>query len=289
VGGEQRIDGVPVHRTAFATDPQNPVRDAHVPRVIEATSRHRAESVPLAAVRRPGGVLSALAACREPIVVFDAETEADLTSATRTLVEAAPRPLVLVGSIGLARAQRAVLPVAELGGTTAGAAAATAAGVLVVLGSVHPVARAQSAHAQAAGVLAAVLEVSCDAPEAAGRHAARLARDGVAVALAAPDTVTPGEEARVSAALRRAVACAFDDARPAGLVLVGGETAFEVLGGLGHPPLVIERRPAPLAVCGRIAAGPHRALAVVTKGGSSGEPELLASLVRDLLARERRC
>jgi hypothetical protein len=31
---------------------------------------------------------------------------------------------------------------------------------------------------------------------------------------------------------------------------------------------------------GRIAAGPHRGLAIVTKGGSSGEPALLADLVR---------
>ena len=56
VGGVQLIDGVPVHRTAFRDDPENPVRDACVARVIEATSRRRAADVALEAVRRPGAI-----------------------------------------------------------------------------------------------------------------------------------------------------------------------------------------------------------------------------------------
>jgi uncharacterized protein YgbK (DUF1537 family) len=96
--------------------------------------------------------------------------------------------------------------------------------------------------------------------------------------------VTAGHEAAVAASLRAAVASALATARPAGIVLVGGETAFHVLDGLGHPPLAIETRPAPLVVRGRVAAGPHRGMPVITKGGSSGEPELLASLVKDLAA-----
>jgi hypothetical protein len=47
VGGRQLVDGVPVDETAFARDPQNPVHDARVAVVIEATSRRRARSAPL--------------------------------------------------------------------------------------------------------------------------------------------------------------------------------------------------------------------------------------------------
>ena len=54
VGGEQRIDGVPVHRTAFADDPHNPVRESRVASVI-GLGRSGVPEVPLVAVRGAGG------------------------------------------------------------------------------------------------------------------------------------------------------------------------------------------------------------------------------------------
>src|SRR5262249_19752978 len=63
VGSVQLIDGVPVHRTAFGRDPENPVTDAHVTRVLAATARRRPGTVALEAVRRPArGVAAARAA-----------------------------------------------------------------------------------------------------------------------------------------------------------------------------------------------------------------------------------
>jgi D-threonate/D-erythronate kinase len=284
VGGEQRIDGVAVHRTAFARDPHNPVRDGRVTVVIGATARRSTASVGLEAVRRPGGIRAALDACDAPIVVLDAETDADLAASVGALL-GEPAPLVLVGSTGLARALRAALPPAAAEAVPA--SRRMGGGVLVVVGSVHSAARAQCTHAEDAGTLAAVIEVAVAGSEAAARQAVRLLGDGRAIALAAPDEVTPGHEGAIGAALRAAAVAALAAARPAGLILVGGETAFHVLAGLGHPPLTVESRPSPLAMQGRIADGPHRGLAVVTKGGSSGEPALLASLVR--LVQEGRC
>jgi uncharacterized protein YgbK (DUF1537 family) len=283
VGGEQLVGGVPVNRTAFAHDPHNPVHDARVAAVIEATSRRRTGGIELQAVREPSGIEAALAGCRAPVVVIDAETDEDLSNCVRALL-ARPRPLLLVGSIGVARALRRALPIDPGSGTDATPVPARGAGVLVVLGSVHPTARAQREHAGRVGVFGAVMEVSVVGGERVGQEAARALQAGRAVALAAPDQVTAGHEAAVAASLRAAVASALATARPAGIVLVGGETAFHVLDGLGHPPLAIETRPAPLVVRGRVAAGPHRGMPVITKGGSSGEPELLASLVKDLAA-----
>jgi D-threonate/D-erythronate kinase len=283
VGGEQLVGGVPVNRTAFAHDPHNPVHDARVAAVIEATSRRRTGGIELQAVREPSGIEAALAGCRAPVVVVDAETDEDLSNCVRALL-ARPRPLLLVGSIGVARALRRALPIDPGSGTDATPVPARGAGVLVVLGSVHPTARAQREHAGRVGVFGAVMEVSVVGGERVGQEAARALQAGRAVALAAPDQVTAGHEAAVAASLRAAVASALATARPAGIVLVGGETAFHVLDGLGHPPLAIETRPAPLVVRGRVAAGPHRGMPVITKGGSSGEPELLASLVKDLAA-----
>jgi uncharacterized protein YgbK (DUF1537 family) len=277
VGGEQRIDGVPVHRTAFARDPQNPVRDGQVSAVIATTARRPAASIDLAAVRRPGGIRAALAACDAPITVFDAETDEDLATAVRTLLDEPP-PLVLVGSTGLARALRAALPVDDAPPASTAAPAGT--GVLVVVGSVHPAAREQCAHAERAGLLGVVIEVVATEGEDAGRRAAGVLASGQAVALAAPRAIVPGSETAIGAALRAAAVTALGAGRARGVVLVGGETAFHVLAGLDHPPLAVEARPSPLAMQGRIVGGPHRGLAVVTKGGSSGEEALLATLVR---------
>jgi uncharacterized protein YgbK (DUF1537 family) len=283
VGGEQLVDGVPVHRTAFANDPHNPIRDARVGAVIEATSRRSTGAVGLHATRHPERMAAALDGCRAPVVVIDAETDEDLSACVRALLRR-PRPLLLVGSIGVARALRETLPVEHGAGADPSAEPPSGAGVLVVVGSVHPTTRAQQEHAGRCGVFGAVMEVLPAGGERVGREAARELRAGHSVALVAPAEVTAGNETAIAAALRSAVTSALATTRPAGVLLVGGETAFHVLDGLGHPPLAIESRPAPLVVRGRLAAGRHRGLPIVTKGGSTGEPELLAALVRGLAA-----
>ena len=93
--------------------------------------------------------------------------------------------------------------------------------------------------------------------------------------------MTPGREAAVAGALRAAAVRALETCVPASLVLVGGETAFEVLAGLGHPRLVVEGRAGPAGGAGTHRGRPSPGIAVVTKGGSSGDPDLLAALVRD--------
>ena len=279
VGGEQRIDGVPVHRTAFADDPQNPVRESRVASAIGLGTERQVVEVPLIAVRGAGGPVAAIDASDAPIVVLDAETDADLAAAVQALLRQ-PRPLLVVGSTGVARALRAALAPPDV------SAAAVdwpvrGVGTLVVMGSAHPVARAQRDHAHGSGVLERVIVVDPAQPAAAGERAAALLGEGRTVAVAAPEAVTPGREAAVAGALRAAAVRALETCMPASLVLVGGETAYEVLAGLGHPSVVVEGRAAPLAVRGRIADGRHRGIAVITKGGSSGDPDLLAALVRD--------
>jgi D-threonate/D-erythronate kinase len=283
VGGEQLVGGVPVHRTAFSQDPHNPVHDARVGAVIEATSRRSTGRTDLEAARRPDSIEAALDGCRAPVVVMDAETDDDLSRCVRALL-GRPRPLLLVGSTGMARALRRALPLEPCPATAAAPEPSRGAGVLVVLGSVHPTARAQRDHAGRTGVFGEVMEVSFTGAQRVGRDAARALGVGRCVALAAPDHVTAGSETAIAAALRTAVASALAIVRPAGVVLVGGETAFHVLDGLGHPPLTIESRPAPLVVRGRLGAGRYRGLPVITKGGSTGESSLLADLVQSLAA-----
>ena len=143
--GCQLIGGVPVHRTAFARDPQNPIRDASVPAAVGATSRRHAAVIGLGAVRGRDdfdGAVDAARAGGATVFVCDAETDADLERAVRRLLSR-PRPLLLVGSTGLARALRRVLGTEHGGRPRGGPTAATGSGVLVVAGSAHPATRAQ--------------------------------------------------------------------------------------------------------------------------------------------------
>jgi len=55
-----------------------------------------------------------------------------------------------------------------------------------------------------------------------------------------------------------------------------------VLEGLGLPALWLEARLCPLVVRARLMAGAYAGLVVVTKGGSTGAPELLGHVVRQL-------
>ena len=112
--------------------------------------------------------------------------------------------------------------------------------------------------------------------------AARRLRAGSPAALVAPATPSPDGSAAVGAALRRAALTALSRARPSGIVLIGGETAYQILEGLGLPGLWLESRLCPLVVRARLMSGPYAGLAVVTKGGSTGAPDVLASIVRQL-------
>jgi uncharacterized protein YgbK (DUF1537 family) len=102
------------------------------------------------------------------------------------------------------------------------------------------------------------------------------------VALVAPSEPSLAGSEAVLAALRAAALATLARTRPAGLALVGGETAYQVFDGLGHPALALETRLCPLVVRARISTGAYAGMPVVTKGGSAGAPDLLGAIIRQL-------
>jgi D-threonate/D-erythronate kinase len=152
----------------------------------------------------------------------------------------------------------------------------------VVAGSAHPATRRQVERAAERGLVLPLEVTSVAGAEWAGAQAVRALAAGKAPVLVAPAAPSPEGSAAVLAALRRAALATLARVRPAGLVLVGGETAYHVLEGLGLPPLWLESRLCPLVVRTRLMAGAYAGLALVTKGGSTGAPDLLASIVRQL-------
>jgi D-threonate/D-erythronate kinase len=282
--GRQMIGGVPVDQTAFARDPQNPIREASVPLAIRSTGRRTAAVIGLGAVRGAiGDAGDAARAAGAQILVCDAETDGDLERAVRGLL-LRPRPLLLVGSTGLARALHRVLAT-ERGGRRPMAAEmspASGTGILLVAGSAHPTTRTQVDRALARGLFERLVVANEAQAEAVGQAAGRLLRNGRATALVAPIERSDGGSGDVLAGLRRATLTALARVRPRGLALVGGETAYGVLEGLGLPPLWLESRLCPMVVRARIMTGMHGGLPVVTKGGSTGGPEVLDTIVRQL-------
>jgi uncharacterized protein YgbK (DUF1537 family) len=281
--GRQMIGGVPVDQTAFARDPQNPIREASVPAAIRATGRRSTGVIGLGAVRGAiGEAVDAAHAAGCQVLVCDAETDGDLERAVRGLL-LRPRPLVLVGSTGLARALRRVLATeAHARRKPVETASAPGTGVLLVAGSAHPATRSQVERAVAQGLFDPLVVGSETHADAAGQAAGRLLRSGRPAALVAPTDRNEGGSGDVLAGLRRATLTALARVRPCGLALVGGETAYGVLEGLGLPPLWLESRLCPMVVRARIMTGVHEGLPVVTKGGSTGGPEVLDTIVRQL-------
>jgi len=178
-GGAQWFDGRLLSATEFARDPEGGGGEASVPAVLARESRKRTEVIGTSVVRAgrlPERVL-ALARAGTAFFVVDAETDADLTAAVSAILEL-PRPLCLAGSIGLARA---LAP--QIGATAGreldvmGERYGCGLPALIVLGSLHSMARAQIERLAEAGEASILTAAAPDAPETT--HAA-LVRDAAA-------------------------------------------------------------------------------------------------------------
>ena len=131
VDGVLLVHGVPVAQTAVGRDPVTPVRESHVPTLLDAPLVEldpRADDAELAAALRGHG----------PVVVVDARDEADLDRVARAVL-ALGNQAVAVGSAGLAaHLARRWRPLPR-------------GPVLVVVSSLHDASRGQAELLAAAG------------------------------------------------------------------------------------------------------------------------------------------
>ncbi|HUE29870.1 MAG TPA: four-carbon acid sugar kinase family protein, partial [Verrucomicrobiae bacterium] len=206
LAGRQMIGGVPVDETAFARDPHHPIRDASVLTALASTGRRQVALIDIAAIR--GDLAAAIERARAAgagVLACDAETDADLERAVRALLLRG-RPLLLVGSTGLARALRRVLGTEQAGRALrpAGPAPLPGDGILVVAGSAHPCSRRQLERAAGHGLVRPIEVPSLASADWAGAQAARALASGMVPALVAPAAASPEGSAGVLAALRRA-------------------------------------------------------------------------------------
>lgn len=205
--------------------------------------------IPLGEVRAGATALAArVARLAGMIVVADAETDADLDALVGAAL-ALETPPLLAGSAGLAR------PLAVRLGLLAGPASLPAGRWLIVAGSPSAVTRRQIVEARRAGLR--VLAT----PDAEQGDAARAA-------------------ARVGAEAARVLA-----AEPFDLVVVtGGDTAVALYRALGATRIDLLGAPGPGLALGRLRTPGRPDLAVLTKAGGFGPPDLFVSLAREATA-----
>lgn len=293
VEGRLLIDGVPVSQTQVARDPVTPVRESHIPTLLAEQSSRSVGTIDLAWVAAgPAAVSDRLTSLLETgatIVVADAVDESDLDC----LVEACartPRPIVLCGSAGLAGALVAERPAALLDQPAGGER------VVAVIGSLHPdaIRQAEFLH-QETGWPALKLEFRAAVAggtgwrrwlEGAGRQLANLPTQaqGVVILVAgdaqeAPNAVAERDPREVARALSQRLAevaeIAIDAIGARSLLLTGGDTTAAVLRRLGAQYVDLACELEPGVPLGRVRGGPHDGLAVATKAGGFGAPDVL--------------
>jgi uncharacterized protein YgbK (DUF1537 family) len=276
-GGVLHVAGVPAHETPVGRDPDYPGATSDVVEILTACSTRPVRRLTLDDVRGPRADLDrALELAEGAVLVADAETDADLL----TLAQAArSRPsLLLAGSAGLAGALATAI------GAPAPSAAVPREGTwLIVAGSLHPATRAQVGALEGAGV--AGVWVDPVSPVDPAPAIAALATGQPAFVASRPSDHRLSRLDGVVMA-RRLAGVTHDvlgHTPPAVICLTGGDTAQAVLHQLGARCLELTGAPAAGLAIGdaSVTRGTTRAtLAVLTKAGGFGAPDLFLTLAR---------
>ena len=262
VDGMLLVAGVPVAKTAAAADPQAPVHESHLPTLLSRQARRPVQWLPRPAAGHGGTHLAAnlqtLAARYHDtgsIVVCDAQDDEDLTAivlAAHGLEPSLARPLLLIGSAGMAR---------PLAARLAQRTQRLDSSVLVLCGSLHPSARAQVRRVE-------------------------LAHDPQVTVLTTP--AQPEIHPDPAGALAAEANAWLADHEASGIVVTGGDTLGALLRAMQAHGVDLEQEAAPGIPSGRVAGGPWAGLRIISKAGGFGGPDALVDAVQLLIRKDVR-
>lgn len=255
--GILRVRGAPVAETEFARDPAHPVRTSVIRDLLGAAATAR-------------------------VLIPDIETEADLAAAVARMRREDGDDWIAIGSGALARAvagtlvrpAAAVVTAAEaVASPPIRAVAPSAAPVLFVCGSAHPVNEAQALHWQRHTHATAHLVVpGADNTTAIAAAAAEL-RSGAWSALRLAARAAQGS-ADSTSALTAICAAAHAVVTASGVrrvLLTGGETAFAFCAALGIHALEVEGELEPGLVLASARVGGNTWRCAIKPGGFGSE------------------
>jgi uncharacterized protein YgbK (DUF1537 family) len=307
VGGCLLVNGVPLHKTAVAADPKNPVATPYCAEVFRSQSKYKLASILIRdlmyGLEFVVEKIRALAEEGVRNILFDAASEEDIDLIAEA-VAASRVPFIAVDpGVFTAALTRAVVP-AKRG------EAWSRRRILAVVGSVNQVALTQVNYFLAGWDVYNVYMETAEFLEDDGRRNAEIDRvvrgilegcDGYSVCSVIGRGIVP--EYRVPfepyAQKRR---CSFDelslrinesiaeitrrlmesDKNFCGLYTCGGDITVAVCKKMGSAGLRLRGEVLPLAAYGEIIGGSHDGFKVVTKGGMVGDADAIVSCVRYL-------
>jgi uncharacterized protein YgbK (DUF1537 family) len=136
------IEGIPVSKTQFDHDPVLPVRESHIPTLLERSTKYRVGCVGLEDIEAgPESLYHHVTGMPQRIIVCDVKLQSHLTMITQAAI-LADKSWLLCGSSGLARETHLLLDKCLPPGETAPANAREGA-VLAIVGSRNPVSAEQ--------------------------------------------------------------------------------------------------------------------------------------------------
>jgi len=251
VEGHLLVNDTPVTATSLGREVG---ASSYVPEILGAQTSLPVGLLGLRSVRSGHEVivqeLEALRRSGARIVVADACSGEDL-AAVADGARALGRSCLLAGSAGLISAlaphwARALPPPQ----------------VLVVVGSLHPTARAQVRLLLEKESCALVRTGNDEEPDDSSR----------VIVLLTPDEGTEGDHV---GELAKRAAQALRSRRVSGMVVTGGDSARAVLEAIGASGVALLGEVVPGLPCGRLVGGDYDGLPVVTKAGSFGREEAL--------------
>lgn len=288
-GGVQMLHGEPVHETGLADDPHTPVKESHVPSILEEAGFEDVYTLGIEDLEAPDTIHQALAVARW--LVVDAEEDAHLEA----LVEAVrdPSEVLWCGSAGLALALGRIYPGPHVEDDP-GSESLTARRVLMVVGSTNEVVREQlRCVANESEIMLVPFDshsVADGRPEEAIREAFEGARKALGESRSTVLYTTveknlgSGGAGRLIEGVSEVVARLSEENLFDALVLTGGDTAVHVARALGAQGILLEKElEAGVPIGTLIGPKPYP---VVTKAGGFGEPDTLLKALRTLTGKE---
>ncbi len=301
VGGWHYVNNVLIEDTEMAADPESPVKESHIPTLIQSQSRNPVALVDVSkvaeGVQRVADEVVRQLKQGSRIIVVDARSQGDLKIIAQA-ISVLDQPLLVCGSGGLAEE----LPDAFGLGSEQGDR------VAVIAGSVSKVTAQQIRWAEAAlkvkviqidmrRVLVGETERRCEVSRVVEevRGAFEAGRDVVVRfaetqrafeairAVGRSMGVEDGEmRKRIGDVLGRIALAIVKDGNLCGLVLTGGETAFNVYAALDVLEVEVEDEVVPGTPAVTIVGGVASGTRVVTKAGAFGDEDALVTAIEYL-------
>lgn len=245
-GGHVLVAGVPVHEGAAGRDPVTPVTESDLRTLV-----------PGAALAEGPNLVTAIrdAARDHDVVIVEARDQADLERLATAIAEIGP-DAVPVGSAGLAGALARVWRDDAVDGPRS-IDVPPGSRALVVVSSLHEVARAQVAELRSCGT-ESDLQVDL---------------------LVTPEQLEDGTAERRATEIARQAAACLASGEHGLLVLVGGDGAARTLLALGATGIRVVDALVEGVPVGTLVGGPHDGLVVATKAGGFGEAKTLIQMI----------